>query len=154
MVTIDLQIEIHAGIDRCFDLARSIEVHLLAERQSRERAVDGRQSGTLGLGDTVTFEAVHFGIRQRLTSRIVELERPGRFVDQMEKGAFKSLRHTHCFTSSQPNTTTMRDILVFEAPLGPLGLLAEGLFLRRYMTAFMRRHQIEFRTIVEEQELG
>ena len=38
-------------------------------------------------GDTVTWEARHFWIRQRLTSRILECDRPRTFVDQQVRVA-------------------------------------------------------------------
>jgi ligand-binding SRPBCC domain-containing protein len=50
----------------------------------------------------------------------------------MVSGAFKSFCHEHHFTS-RPNETLMQDKFIFESPLGPLGLLANLLFLRKYM---------------------
>jgi len=67
----------------CFDLARDVEFHQRSTAASRERAVGGVTSGLLGPGDEVTWEATHFGVRQRLTSRITEFEPPRRFVDEM-----------------------------------------------------------------------
>lgn len=43
----------------------------------------GIPSGPIGAGQTVTFEATHFGIRQRLTSLITEYKEPHLFVDEM-----------------------------------------------------------------------
>ncbi len=40
MVTIDLTTHIHAPLERCFDLARSIEVHLLGTEATAEQAVE------------------------------------------------------------------------------------------------------------------
>jgi hypothetical protein len=54
----------------CFDLARSIEAHLESAAGTGERVVGGRTSGLLGLGDEVTWKGRHFGINQRLSSRI------------------------------------------------------------------------------------
>jgi ligand-binding SRPBCC domain-containing protein len=88
---------IFASQERCFDLARDVRVHEQTTGKSKERVVEAPEDGLLDLGDEVTFEAVHFGIRQRLTSKIVAYERPREFTDQMQKGAFKSLRHTHRF---------------------------------------------------------
>ncbi len=68
---------------RCFDLARSLSVHVQTTAKTREKIVSAHKSDLLELGDEVTFEATHLGIRQQLTSRIVEFDRPNRFVDQM-----------------------------------------------------------------------
>ena len=105
--------------------------------------------GRLLLGETVTFEAMHFGVRQRLTSKIIELDRPYRFVDQMQRGAFAFLRHTHTF-QQLPEGTLMHDRLHLAAPLGPIGWIAERLFLARHMRRFLICHQNEFRKIVEK----
>jgi len=99
---------------------------------SKERAVAGVTTGMMGLNDTVTWEAVHFGIKQHLTSRITLLERPHRFIDEMVRGAFKELKHTHEFIP-QANGTLMRDRFAFKAPFGPLGWIVEKLILERYM---------------------
>src|SRR5580658_6841360 len=93
MTTIIVETRIAAPIEVCFDLARDVDAHLQTSSSTNERAVGGKTSGLLELGDVVTFEAVHFGIRQRLTSRVVELEHPRRFVDEMVEGTFASLRH-------------------------------------------------------------
>src|SRR5436190_7571691 len=102
--------EIDAPIERCFDLARDVQAHCRTAAFTRERVVGGKSTGLLELGDQVTFEGTHFGIRQRLTSAIVEFDRPHRFVDEMVSGAFKSLRHVHDF-ESQDSKTIMRDTI-------------------------------------------
>jgi hypothetical protein len=72
MTTIVVETRISAPIEVCFDLARDVEAHIKTSLSTGERAVGSRTSGLLDLGDIVTFEAVHFGIRQRLTARITE----------------------------------------------------------------------------------
>jgi hypothetical protein len=47
----------------------------------------GRTEGLLELHDLVVFEGVHFGIRQRYTAKITEMQRPRYFVDELCKGA-------------------------------------------------------------------
>ena len=58
--------------------------------ETKEKAVGGVTTGLLLAGDVVTWEAVHFGIRQRLTAKITEMDRPYMFEDIMVKGAFHS----------------------------------------------------------------
>jgi len=64
---------IRAPIERCFDLARSIDLHVESMKHTGEKAVAGVTSGLIGLGQEVTWEARHFTVRQRLTSRITAL---------------------------------------------------------------------------------
>ena len=59
MSRIELETPIDAPPERCFDISRSIELHLEAAADRSERAIDGVTSGLLGEGDTVTWEARH-----------------------------------------------------------------------------------------------
>ena len=103
-----------------------------------------RTSGLLGPGDVVTFEAVHFGVRQRLTSKIVEFDRPNRFVDEMVQGVFASLRHVHEFFVDG-DAVVMRDTLTWRLPLGFLGTVADKLFVERHMKTFVVTKQLALR---------
>ena len=136
MTTIVIDTPIGAPADVCFDLARDVDAHVRTAAATGERVVLGKTSGLLELGDSVTFEAVHFGLRLRLTSRIVEFERPRRFIDEMVAGPFASLRHVHDFLS-EGTATLMRDTLVWTSPLGVLGRIADRLVIERHMRAFM-----------------
>ncbi|HPH47412.1 MAG TPA: SRPBCC family protein, partial [Chryseolinea sp.] len=97
MTTINLTTEIKATIERCFDLSRDVDAHKLSAKDTNEKAVSGRTSGLCELGDTVTWEAKHFGVIQNLTIEITQFNRPSFFEDKMVKGAFKSMRHQHHF---------------------------------------------------------
>lgn len=138
MARIELVTHVNAPIERCFDFARSIDVHVMSTAQTGERAIGGRKSGLIELGETVTWRARHFGVWQTLTAKIVAFDRPNSFTDEMVAGAFKSFRHDHVFQAVN-GQTTMTDVFVFEAPFGPLGKLANALFLRRYMSDFLKR---------------
>jgi ligand-binding SRPBCC domain-containing protein len=139
-----------APIELCFDLARDVGVHLLTAASTQERVVAGKATGLLELGDTVTFEAVHLGVRQRLTAQIVELDRPHRFVDEMREGAFASLRHVHEFFETR-GAVLMRDTLEWRSPLGLLGVLADKLFVERHLRAFLVEKQSALARYAEEQ---
>jgi hypothetical protein len=70
MPLIRIETRIQAPVEKCFDLARDVDLHVASTARTRERAVAGVTYGRLGPGDVVTWEAVHFGIAQRRTSRI------------------------------------------------------------------------------------
>ena len=130
---------IPASIEDAFRRALSIDAHEAAFRASHERAVAGVTSGVIGLEEQVTWRARHFGVMWTMTSRITELDRPHRFVDEQARGPFRRFRHEHTFESVEGGTL-MRDRVTFEAPFGLLGRLAERLVLARYM-----RHLIAVR---------
>jgi ligand-binding SRPBCC domain-containing protein len=142
---------IGAPIERCFDLARSVEVHLAGNVHSGEVAVAiaGVTCGLIGLGQRVTWRAKHLGVWQKLTSEITAMDRPTFFQDTMIRGAFRSMNHDHFFRPLSQDATEMRDVFCFAAPLGMLGRLAEFAVLRRYMQALLRERNAVLREIAE-----
>jgi ligand-binding SRPBCC domain-containing protein len=149
---LELTIDIAAPIDRCFDMARSVDAHIRATTATRERAVAGVTTGLMHLGDEVTWEARHLGLRQRLTSRITTYQRPVHFRDSQVRGAFARFDHDHFFEPLPGTRTRMRDVFDYTAPLGVLGLLADWLFLARYMRRFLESRNRALIYLAESQE--
>ena len=149
MPTIHLETPIDAPIELVFDLSRDLDVHARTVPQTNERATGSSDGRRIGPGDTLTFEAAHFGVRQRLVSRITAFERPTLFADELVSGAFHSLRHTHTFEAVDGGTL-MRDRLEFTSPLGILGKIADALFLERYMRRFLETRNANLKRIAEE----
>jgi ligand-binding SRPBCC domain-containing protein len=139
---------IHAPPERCFDLSRSVDLHVTSTRQTGERAVGAVTSGLLGLGEEVTWSARHFGIRQTLTSRVTTFDRPRHFRDSMVRGAFRRFDHDHFF-EARDEGTQMRDVFDYESPLGPLGRVADVLVLERYLRRFLERRNVEIKRVAE-----
>lgn len=150
MPIINLKTDIKANKNIVFDLSRSIDLQSKFNRFSNEKAVAGKTSGLIGLNETVTYRGKHLGVWQNLTSRVTDFDPPHFFADEMEKGAFKSMRHEHYFSSTEEGTI-MKDVFEFQAPLGILGILANELFLKTYMTNFLNGRN---RTIKEYAESG
>ncbi len=127
-------------VEVLFDRARSIDEHLGSMAGTRERAVAGVTSGLIGEGEEVTWEARHFGVRMRLSSRVTELDFPTRFVDEQVAGPFRWFRHEHVFSALPGGTggggdggSRMVDRVEFAAPFGVLGVVVERLVLRGYL---------------------
>jgi ligand-binding SRPBCC domain-containing protein len=141
-------------MERCFDLARSVEVHLAGNRHSGEATVAaaGVTSGLLGLGDRVTWRGRHFGVRWSLTSEISAMDRPGWFQVVMVRGPFRFMRHDHYFRALPTGETEIRNVYCFTAPLPMLGRLAEILFLRKYMRGLLRERNEVLQKIAESAE--
>jgi ligand-binding SRPBCC domain-containing protein len=132
MSTFRIATDIDAPVEACFDLSRSIDLHLESMLASDERAVGGVTSGLIGAGEEVTWEARHFGVRWRMTSRIVEFDPPQRFVDEMVRGPFRAFRHEHRFEALGTGTR-MTDVITFRTPVAVLTEWPVGLYLRRLM---------------------
>jgi len=136
MPSIRIETAIAAPPERCFDLARDIDAHVRSTAGTNERAVGGVTTGLMGLGDEVTWEARHLGVRQRLTARITRFDRPRMFQDEMVRGPFAAMRHVHEFVP-RDGGTTMVDTFTFNSPLGPLGTIVDRLFLAGYLRRFL-----------------
>jgi ligand-binding SRPBCC domain-containing protein len=148
MPKIELEIAIAAPGERVFDLARCIDLHTESMNKYREKAVDGTTKGLINLHEMVTWEAVHFGIRQRLTSVVTIFDRPRHFRDIMVKGAFKSFTHDHFFTENEAGTL-MKDVFDYRSPWGFIGGLADAIFLKRYMKKILRERNELIKKVAE-----
>lgn len=151
MPIIELTTEIRAPIERVFDLARSIDLHVKTASGSDERAVSGVTTGLIGLDQEVTWEARHFGVVQRLTVRITEYDRPRRFCDSMVRGAFRRLDHEHLF-EERSDVTLMMDKFDFASPMGALGRIVDRVFLADYLKKFLLQRGQIIKNVAESDE--
>ncbi len=143
MSVIKLFTVINAPVAVCFNLARSIDAHKRSAKQTREKAIAGKTSGLAELNDTITWQATHFGIKQKLTVKITEMEFPVYFKDVMLKGAFKAMEHTHEFEEQGEEVTLMKDVFSYTVPFGLIGKAFDSLVLRNYMTRFLvKRNEV------------
>lgn len=118
-----------------FDASLSIDAHLGSMRFSRERAIAGVTSGTIGLGQSVTWRAWHGGVPFTMTSIISELEEPRRFVDEQVAGPFGAFRHEHLFEPAGGGTR-MVDRLRLASPVA--GFVVEPVLLVPYVRHLIR----------------
>src|SRR5579871_1662514 len=148
MQTIRLETRIAAPAMRCFLLSLDLDLHMDTTAQTRERAIAGVTQGQIRLGESVTWEGRHFGLRLRHASKIVCYEPPTFFCDEMTKGMFKSFRHEHHFHEAN-GETAMRDVLEFASPFGWVGQAAERLVLRGYLYAFLAERNAMIKQVAE-----
>ena len=150
MTEIFLTTAIRAPAERCFDLARSIDHHVESMRGTDERAVAGVTSGLIGMGEEVTWEARHFGLRLRLTSRITAYQRPYHFQDSMVAGPFASFVHDHHFLES-PWGTVMRDQVQFRCPPGVIGALLDWFLVEPHLRRLLTKRNLMLKRVAESQ---
>lgn len=113
-----------------FAISLDIDQHVASMAQSGERAVGGVTAGAIGLGETVTWRARHFGIWFTLTSRITALDAPRRFVDEQVRGPFRTFHHEHVFVA-EGTGTRMTDTITLASPI--FGAIVEPLILVPYL---------------------
>ena len=151
MPRIELKTEIKANRNIVFDLSRSIDLHKISTKHTNEEAIAGKTSGLIGINESVTWRAKHFGIYQKLTSKITEYDKPKYFTDEMIKGAFTKFKHEHHFIELNKGTL-MIDFFDYKSPLGILGKLADILFLKKYMTKLLTKRNLVVKEFAESEK--
>jgi ligand-binding SRPBCC domain-containing protein len=151
MSKIELTTIINAPVARCFDLARSIDLHKISTIGTNEEAVAGIMTGLIGMGEHVSWRAKHFGITQHLTSEITAFQWPSHFRDEMLKGPFKIIVHDHLF-ERYGSSTRMLDIFEFESPCGVLGRVANQLLLTRYLRKLLQKRNMIIKDFAETEK--
>ena len=134
---------------RVFDVSLDVDVHTASMTDAGERVVDGVTSGRMALGETVTWQARHFGLLWRMTSRISAFDPPEHFVDEQVDGPFRLWRHEHHFEPDGRGGTLMRDVVDYAAPLRPLGVIAEAAVLNRYLPRLISTRNEHVKAIAE-----
>ncbi|MBY0149258.1 SRPBCC family protein [Neobacillus niacini] len=148
MPVIDHKQFIQAPIEVCFNIARDVDIHARTTLVTKKKAVGGVPKGLLEEGDSVTWESVQFGIKQRCTTRVIFMEKPHSFVEKMVKGIFKSFIHIHQFMD-EAEGTLMIDHFQYKSRLGPIGVLIDKMFLEKYMKKYIVLRSIELKKIAE-----
>ncbi|WP_243736118.1 DUF1990 family protein [Leucobacter luti] len=133
--TFSIETRTTAPIQELFDVSLSIDAHLASMAHSGERAIGGVTHGSIGLGETVTWRARHFGIWFTMTSQISSLERPTQFVDEQLRGPFRQFHHEHRFREDGGGTL-MTDTLTVASPI--FARLTERLVLVPYLRRLIR----------------
>ncbi len=151
MPTIHLETKIKSTIDICFDLSCSIDFHQLTTSKTKEKAISGVTSGLIKLNDKVTWEAIHFGVKQELTSKISQFNKPFHFRDEQVSGAFKNFKHDHFF-EQHDGFVLMKDVFEFQSPLGFIGKLVNRLILTKCMTQFLSERNAMIKEYAETEK--
>lgn len=151
MPVIKIETTIQAPIEIVFDLSRSIDLHVESTKGTKEKAIGDKTTGLLGLGEQVTWQATHLGVRQTLAAQIVEFDRPNHFRDSMVSGIFSRFDHDHYFEDAG-GPTRLTEIFDYTSPLGFLGRLADTLFLKRYMKTFLQNRIDVIKQIAESKD--
>ena len=136
MPIIHIKTFINADPLTCFNASRSIDIHMQSMEHTGEQAVAGRATGLIELNETVTWKAKHFGIWWGMTVKITKMDSPHSFTDKMLRGPFSYMQHTHEFIP-EGDGTLMIDKFEYGSFLGIIGMLADIVFVKCYMTKLL-----------------
>lgn len=142
MSSIHLTTFIAAPAERVFDLSRSVNLHKISTAHTHEKIVDGKMSGLIEEGESVTWQAKHLYKERKFTSKITAMQKPESFTDEMIQGDFKSFRHEHHFKATD-NGTIMIDVVEFESPYGIIGKLVNRFYVADYIEQLLlKRNEV------------
>ncbi len=153
MPQIKLETLIQSDIETCFDLSRSIDLHKISTVETNEKAIGGKTSGLINLGEFVTWQATHFGITQTLTSRISEFNRPYHFRDEQLRGPFAFFTHDHYFEVRE-DKVLMKDVFNYTSPFGYLGNLFNYLVLTNHLRSLLLKRNAVIKDYAESNKWG
>ncbi len=151
MTKIHLITTINAPVAIVFDLARNLNIHQQSVAKTNENIVGGRRSGLIEYNEIVTWRGKHFGLYLRHTSRITAMKIPKFFVDEMEKGLFKSFRHEHFFEEKE-GLAVMTDILQYEVPYGFIGRFFDRLLLSKHLRQLLLERNEMLKELSENEQ--
>lgn len=152
MIALNTQTVINAPKQRCFDLARSVDVHTATARTISGKAVAGRVSGLSELGDWTTWSARFFGMRFRLTTEISAFDYPNCFSDTLRSGLFTHFGHVYTFEDVGGGQTRFTDTFSFQSPFGLLGAFVDRVVLQGRMKAVDEARAGDIKRVAESEE--
>ncbi len=91
--------------------------------------------------------------RAKWVARIIAFSRNEFYVDDQVRGPFKKWNHRHEFEAREQagqKGTVLRDIVEFDAGFGPLGKIAEALFIQRQLQGTFTHRQQALEPLLRE----
>ena len=85
------------------------------------------------IGALIDYRISLFGLPMNWRTEITAYTPKSHFVDEQQKGPYALWHHTHTF-EDLGGRTLMHDHVKYRVPMGPLGSIAHGLFVRRTLT--------------------
>jgi ligand-binding SRPBCC domain-containing protein len=148
METIRVTTWIDAPVERCFQLSRSIDLHVASASSTHEEAIDGVTSGLIAEGETVTLRGRHLLLQRKHVSRI-EVLRPSAYIREvMVAGSFRHFEHDHHF-ATMDDGTRIREEIHFSLKWGVLGRLATRLYVRKHLLRMLHERNAFLKQVAE-----
>lgn len=145
--------DLSASVGDVLATSLDLDVEVAAARRHHVHPVpDGKGSrlrGRIGTGERVRWRARIFGVLPVRHTSVIDEVVPddghggARFTDSMTSGAFRRFRHEHTLDALPHNGCRMTDRLSWESPLGPLGRVADEVFVRRVLAGLLADRNAE-----------
>ena len=151
MPTIHLTTFIAAPIERVFDLSRNLTIYKTLISGRKEKLSSGSASNLMTHGETLTFQAKHFGKTRLITTRVMDLKKPSTIVQEQVKGDLLHFKHEHHFKPVE-NGTILIDMIDFACPRDVVGKIMGKLYLKKYLEAYVNKRNSLIRQYAETEK--
>lgn len=144
MPTLEFPCELNAPLEKVWAFYDTIDTLFQLTPPPTQVRLAG-EAVPMRVGVVYSLRIKRFGLPLRWDAEIIAYDPPTAFVDRQVKGKgpFKAWQHAHLFAAIPGNRTRLTDRITYELPFGPLGRLADALFVRRELQKmFAYRHQV------------
>jgi len=148
MFRVKESMHVNAPIDRCFLLSTSVP---LVEQILGMKAVGGRTTGLVEMGDRIVWRGWKFGLPVSHETLITAYDRPNFFQDTMASGKFEHFHHDHRLEEVGGRTLFV-DAVKFSMPYGELGKLVGRWIIVPHVLRLLRRRYQVLKRIAESGE--
>ena len=151
MRKIEFNTHIKAPLQRCYDLARSIDFHKISVPQIKEEVVAGCSSGLIGPNQHALLQTRVAGLRFSTELKLTRYAPPFFFSYEIVNEVFESIVHEYYFYDLKEETV-MVDHFYFETRYGILGKFANILFLKKLLAHAIQHRNEMLREYAESEK--
>jgi ligand-binding SRPBCC domain-containing protein len=148
MDKIEFNTHIKAPIERCFDLARSIDFHKISVGPVKEETVAGCTSGLIGPNQRVLMQSRIGSFRFSTELKITKFNPSFFFSYEVVDSTFQSIVHDYYFYDISEETV-MVNHFYYKLRWGLLGEVINFLFLHNYLTKIITKRNDLLREYAE-----
>jgi ligand-binding SRPBCC domain-containing protein len=122
---------LHANIDAVWEfMSRPTNLALITPKHMGFEVLNGSGSEPMFAGQIIEYNvAPVLGIKLHWVTEITHVKEKEFFVDEQRFGPYKFWHHKHSFRVAE-NGVEMLDVVHYSPPFGPLGRLANSLFIK------------------------
>jgi ligand-binding SRPBCC domain-containing protein len=158
MPTLEFETTIAAPLEKVWAFYQDVNASLPALTAAEEGLTIESADVPVRVGSKIVLHVNGPFGRVRWVGRIVENQPPhavvfgeeARFVDEQESGPFKFWRHEHEFERVDEKSTRVVDRLTYRVPFGPIGWLADAVFVRPKLKRLFRYRHDHLRRLLED----
>ena len=148
MNKIEFNTHIKAPVDRCFDLARSIEFHKISVKPIQEESVAGCTKGLIGYNQHALLQSKVKGFHFSTELKLTKFTPPFFMSYDIMDSNFESIIHDYYFYDISEETV-MINHFYYKPKWGILGEILNFLFLEKYLTRIIEKRNDLLRDFAE-----